>query len=120
VNNDKLKGAFSEILAGHYLQGLGFVITHGNVHSRYGEIDLVAFKDSYMALIEVKSVLEISNYNELTLTKKKFQKIVKTFYIRFPHNSYEFKLFYVFVLWSSDNKCAIKQEHYEINYEDWN
>ena len=49
------KGKKGEFLAARYLEEKGYTVIARNYHSRYGEIDLICRKDSYLVFIEVKA-----------------------------------------------------------------
>lgn len=48
-------GALGEEAACLFLQNAGYSILQRNYHTRYGEIDIVAAYDGFLAFIEVKS-----------------------------------------------------------------
>lgn len=48
-------GKLGEGLASNYLSDKGFEIVHKNYRSRYGEIDIIAWKDGKIHFIEVKT-----------------------------------------------------------------
>ncbi|WP_331775175.1 YraN family protein [Sulfurospirillum sp. 1612] len=59
-----------------YLQSQGYTIIDRNFHSRFGEIDIIAEKNSVLEFIEVKYSKE---YDPLyRITPKKMEKIIKT------------------------------------------
>ena len=69
-------GIKAETRAVEYLKENGYSILERNFHSRFGEIDIVAFKDDILHFFEVKYSKE---YDALTrITPKKLQKIIKT------------------------------------------
>lgn len=47
-------GKEQEIRAEQFLKENGYVIIHRNYSCRYGEIDLIAWKDMYLVFVEVK------------------------------------------------------------------
>ena len=51
----KYVGFYGERLAGEYLSDLGYVIVERNYRCRYGEIDLIAYDNSELVFIEVKT-----------------------------------------------------------------
>ncbi len=69
------KGYQSENIAIEYLQKQGYMILERNFYSRFGEIDIIALKDSVLHFIEVKSGLHDPIYQ---ITPKKLSKIKKT------------------------------------------
>ncbi|MGX3011156.1 YraN family protein [Helicobacter sp. 23-1044] len=73
------KGAFAESSAKEFLQNSGFEIVACNYFTRYGEIDIVATKDSVYHFIEVKSG---KNFNPLqNVTPKKLNRIIDSIHI---------------------------------------
>ncbi len=48
------RGALGEALAAQYLAAHGYTIVARNFRTRYGEIDLIAQKDGFVAFVEVK------------------------------------------------------------------
>ena len=49
------KGAAGEILAARFLRGKGYTLLASNYHCRFGEIDIIAADDAYIAFVEVKA-----------------------------------------------------------------
>ncbi len=69
-------GLQAESRAVEYLKNSGYSIVERNFHSRFGEIDIVAKKDTILHFFEVKYSKE---YDALErITPKKLQKIIKT------------------------------------------
>lgn len=56
------RGAAGEVLAARFLRDKGYTITASNVHSRFGEIDIIACNDEYIAFVEVKTRSEGAIY----------------------------------------------------------
>ncbi len=78
-------GAAGEVLAARFLRDKGYTITASNVHSRIGEIDIIAENAQYIAFVEVKTRSEDAIYaprEAVTLTKQR--KIIGTaaFYLQ--------------------------------------
>ena len=48
-------GALGEKIAAEYLTSLGYMIRERNFRSREGEIDIIAEKDDFLVLIEVRT-----------------------------------------------------------------
>lgn len=69
-------GKRGEALAARWLQQQGFVIVGRNLHTRYGEIDVLALRDGVLHLVEVKT-----RTNDLfgspvdAITRQKIQKL---------------------------------------------
>ncbi|ANV98080.1 hypothetical protein BBW65_04370 [Helicobacter enhydrae] len=69
-------GAVYEQMAAEFLASRGFEIIERNFHSRFGEIDIVAKKDSVLHFIEVKG--SQSRYRADAISPSKLSKILKT------------------------------------------
>lgn len=73
------KGAVGEILAARFLRERGYTILASNVHSRFGEIDIIAADRQYIAFVEVKTRSEAAIYAPReAVTKQKQQRILRT------------------------------------------
>ena len=86
------KGRLAEQKASCFLQNLGFEIVDRNFYSRFGEIDLIAFKNKTLHFIEVKSGVRFEPI--YAITPKKIEKILKTidFYLTQHHIAYDYCL----------------------------
>lgn len=82
------KGNKAEDIACNYLKDRGFSIIERNYLKKWGEIDIVAFKDKVLHFIEVKSVTIASDQvtrsyrpeeNVHLLKQKKLRKIIQTY-----------------------------------------
>jgi putative endonuclease len=71
------KGAAAEEIACGYLRDDGFDIIDRNVHSRFGEIDIIALKEGILHFVEVKSA-EHYDAAVQNLTPTKIERILKT------------------------------------------
>jgi len=73
----RAKGNLAEDRACAYLDENGFMIVERNFYSRFGEIDIIASKESVLHFIEVKSGLdyELAVQN---ITRSKLLKLIKT------------------------------------------
>ena len=71
------KGNLSEEAAYRFLLQKDFRILERNFYSRFGEIDIVAIKESVLHFIEVKSALEYELAIQ-NITKSKLSKLIKT------------------------------------------
>lgn len=65
----KILGALGESVAARFLERKGFTILKQNYQQKWGEIDIIAFKDGVVRFVEVKSVSreplpDISRENE--------------------------------------------------------
>lgn len=73
------KGRLGEEKAAEYLKEKGCLIIEKNYHSRYGEIDLICRKDSYLLFVEVKERKKNSLVNPLeAVTLQKQKKLIIT------------------------------------------
>lgn len=55
MNHNQKVGAFGEKLAKEYLERRGYKIIDTNTRIRHKEIDIIAFKDSILVFVEVKT-----------------------------------------------------------------
>ncbi len=71
------KGDIAESKACNYLLENGYQVVERNFYSRFGEIDIIAFKDEVLHFVEVKSAedYELAVQN---ITRTKMQKLLKT------------------------------------------
>lgn len=70
------KGNEAENLATSYLLENSFEIVERNFYSKFGEIDIIAYKDNTYHFVEVKSGIGFEPIYSITASKLK--KIVKT------------------------------------------
>ena len=75
----KETGEYGETVAARFLETKGFRITGRNVHSRYGEIDIIGENDEYILFVEAKtrSANRWGTPSEAVHTAKQ-KKIIKT------------------------------------------
>jgi len=73
----RAKGNEAETLACNLLFDAGFSILERNFYSRFGEIDIVAFKDEVLHFVEVKSGEDYEHAIQ-NITRSKLSKIIKT------------------------------------------
>ena len=73
----RAKGDIAESKACQYLLQNGYQVIERNFYSRFGEIDIIAFKDEVLHFVEVKSALdyELAIQN---ITPSKMRKLLKT------------------------------------------
>ena len=73
----RAKGDVAESKACQYLLQNGYQVIERNFYSRFGEIDIIAFKDEVLHFVEVKSALdyELAIQN---ITPSKMRKLLKT------------------------------------------
>ncbi len=71
----RAKGDIAEALATEFLKENGFTIVEQNFYTRFGEIDIIAFRDAVWHFVEVKSGKGEPIYN---ITPSKLSKILKS------------------------------------------
>jgi putative endonuclease len=77
--NTKTKGNIAESKAAEFLKDNNFKIIERNFYTKFGEIDIIAFKNSVFHFIEVKSGKNFEPvYN---ITPSKLQRIIKSAYV---------------------------------------
>ncbi len=81
----RAKGDLAETRAAEYLRTQGFEIIERNYHSRFGEIDIVAFKAQTLHFVEVKSG---AGDPIERITPQKLSRILKTVQIYLAHRRY--------------------------------
>lgn len=78
-SNAHLAGVAGERAAAEFLEGKGYEIVARNYHSAYGEIDLIAKNDAFLAFVEVKTrKLNSMTAPAAAVTPVKQKKIVQT------------------------------------------
>jgi len=71
------KGNAAEELAAKYLYENGFEIFERNFYSRFGEIDIIAYKDEVLHFVEVKSGEDYEKAIQ-NITPTKLSRLIKT------------------------------------------
>jgi putative endonuclease len=82
----RAKGDLAEEKASLYLCDNGYQIVERNFYSRFGEIDIIASKDSILHFVEVKSGLDYESAI-LNITKSKLNKLIKTINVYLKKNN---------------------------------
>ncbi len=82
----RAKGNIAEDKACLYLEENGFGIIERNFYSRFGEIDIIAFKDEVLHFIEVKSGLDYESAIQ-NITPSKLHKFIRTTHVYMKKNS---------------------------------
>ena len=82
----RAKGDKAESKAVGFLQKEGFVIIETNFYSRFGEIDIIASKESVVHFVEVKSGLDYESAVN-NITSVKLQKLLKTAQVYLKKNA---------------------------------
>ncbi|HEX5670194.1 MAG TPA: YraN family protein [Sulfuricurvum sp.] len=77
----KAKGNIAEDRACDYLRSLGYRIIERNVYNRFGEIDIIVFRENVLHFVEVKSgVTYESAVNNITASKlQKLNRTIQTY-----------------------------------------
>lgn len=76
MSKTQKNGRIGELFAQNYLKTHGYVLLATNYHCRYGEIDIVAFKEGILEFIEVRTRTKNSlNLPEESLTRLKLLHI---------------------------------------------
>ncbi len=73
----KAKGNIAEDRACDYLRLHGYRIIERNVYNRFGEIDIIALKESVLHFVEVKSGITYESAVN-NVTRSKLQKLLRT------------------------------------------
>ena len=73
----RAKGNLAEEKASKFLVDSGFTVVGCNFYSRFGEIDIIATKDSVLHFIEVKSGLDYESAVQ-NITPQKLSRLIKT------------------------------------------
>lgn len=122
INQKKSLGEWAEAMACMHLKQNGFEILECNYHSRYGEIDIIAFKEKDLIFVEVKARAKTSygNANEVISNSKQI-KIMKTA-MQYLQNNVEMQRFYsrfdVFCIdFSQKFSKTIQQDFLHIPYD---
>ena len=84
----RAKGNIAEEKACAYLLENGYAIVDKNFYSRFGEIDIIASKESVLHFVEVKSGEDYEKAIQ-NITPSKLSKIIKTADIYMKKNAYE-------------------------------
>jgi putative endonuclease len=83
--NTRNKGNIAEKKAVEFLKNKNFKIIKRNFYTKFGEIDIIAFKDNVFHFIEVKSG---KNFDPIyNITPVKLNRIIKSAYIYLKKNN---------------------------------
>lgn len=82
----RAKGNIAETKACRYLLDNGYMIVDRNFYSKFGEIDIIAFKDEVLHFVEVKSAEEYE-LGVQNITPQKMRKVLKTGDVYIKKNS---------------------------------
>jgi len=84
----RAKGNQAEDLACGFLDENGFSIVERNFYSRFGEIDIIAFKEDVLHFVEVISGLDYESAIQ-NITPSKLSKFIKTTHVYLKKNALE-------------------------------
>lgn len=87
------KGNLAEDMAAKFLTQKGFSILERNFYSRFGEIDIIAFKSEVIHFVEVKSGLDYESAIQ-NITPKKLSRLIKTGDVYMKKNSFDVDFVY--------------------------
>ena len=73
----RAKGDIAEEKACDFLLNAGYTIVERNFYSRFGEIDIIATKESVLYFVEVKSGLDYESAVQ-NITPQKLSRLLKT------------------------------------------
>ncbi len=120
--NRRETGRRGEDIASSYLEAKGYTIIAQSYSSRYGEIDIVAERDSELVFAEVKLRKRGSLVSpEESVTKAKQLRIIKTAYVYLQENPYNGSVrFDVIALYGSEVDFTINHIENAFYVEDEN
>lgn len=98
----RAKGNVAEDKASLFLLENGYAILQRNFYSRFGEIDIIAYKDEVLHFVEVKSALdyELAVQN---ITKSKLSKLIRTGDVYLKKNALNVDYMYDAVIVTPEN-----------------
>ena len=82
----RAKGDIAEEKACEFLVNAGYTIVERNFYSRFGEIDIIATKESVLHFVEVKSGLDYESAVQ-NITPQKLSRLVKTAHVYMKKNA---------------------------------
>ncbi|HUH43207.1 MAG: YraN family protein [Sulfurimonas sp.] len=103
----RAKGNVAEDKASLFLLENGYTILQRNFYSRFGEIDIIAYKDEVLHFVEVKSALdyELAVQN---ITKSKLSKLIRTGDVYLKKNALNVDYMYDAVIVTPENICHLQ------------
>ncbi|MSO13700.1 YraN family protein [Rickettsiales endosymbiont of Trichoplax sp. H2] len=84
LSNHK-RGIDAENIAITYLSNIGYTIFKHRYKTKYGEIDLIAYKKNLLIFVEVKNRKKLPNY-DIILNKQKTRSCETAMYFLAQHN----------------------------------
>lgn len=86
----RVTGDIGEEYTCQYLNNLGYQIVSRNFNCKYGELDIVAVNDKFIAFVEVKTRHQNPIVRPcLAVTKQKQIKIMRTAYLYLKENNFK-------------------------------
>ena len=82
----RAKGNLAEDKASEFLLASGYSLIERNFYSRFGEIDIIAFKNEVLHFVEVKSGVDYESAVQ-NITPKKLSRLIKTAHVYMKKNS---------------------------------
>jgi len=82
----RFKGNIAEDRACNYLNERGFCLLERNFYTRFGEIDIIAYKDDVIHFVEVKSGVEYESAVQ-NMTRTKISRLLKSIDVYIKKNS---------------------------------
>lgn len=103
----RAKGNVAEDRASAFLLENGYMIVDRNFYSRFGEIDIIAYKDEVLHFVEVKSALdyELAVQN---ITKSKLSKIIRTGDVYLKKNALNVDYMYDAIIVTPKDICHLE------------
>jgi len=98
----RAKGNRAEELACGFLYDMGFEIVERNFYSRFGEIDIITFKDGVLHFVEVKSGEDYESALQ-NITPLKLSRLIKTGEIYMKKNNFDIDFVYDAVIVSGES-----------------
>ena len=119
--NQRDTGRLGEQLAAEILERKGYTVVARNVHSIYGEVDLIATGDGYICFIEVRTRRQGAVVSpEESITPAKRRKIILTALLYLQNHPYDLQpRFDVFSV-ETDGEKAVSYEHWTGVFEGGN
>ncbi|MGI6403215.1 MAG: YraN family protein [Oscillospiraceae bacterium] len=114
-------GRLGEELAAEILEQKGYTVVAKNVHSIYGEVDLIATGDGYICFIEVRTRRRGAVVSpEESITPAKRRKIILTSLLYLQNHPYDLQpRFDVFAV-ETDGERAVSYQHWKGVFEGGN
>lgn len=114
-------GRLGEALAAEILESQGYTVVAKNVHSVYGEVDLIATGDGCICFIEVKTRKRGSMVSpQQAVTPAKRRKIIMTSLLYLQNHPYDLQpRFDVFAV-ETDGERAVSHQHLKGAFEGGN